>query len=44
VILARRARSSGQSKIRAPFRQYAALVVYAVIGLGVVAWAVVFAN
>ena len=29
-----------RSKIRTPFRQYAALVAYAVVGLAVVAWAV----
>ena len=28
-----------RSKIRTPFRQYAALVVYAVVGLGVLVWA-----
>lgn len=29
-----------RSKIRTPFRQYAALVAYAIAGLAVVAWAV----
>ena len=33
-----------RSRIRAPFRQYAALVGYAVVGLAVAAWAVVFAS
>jgi hypothetical protein len=36
--------AENRSKIRAPFRQYAALVGYAVIGLAVVAWAVSFAG
>ena len=29
-----------RSKIRTPFRQYAALVAYAIVGLAVVAWAI----
>jgi hypothetical protein len=33
-----------RSKIRTPFRQYAALVGYAVIGLAVFAWAIAFAS
>ena len=33
-----------RSKIRTPFRHYAALVGYAVLGLGAVAWAVTFAS
>jgi hypothetical protein len=33
-----------RSKIRTPFRQYAALVAYAVVGIFVVVWATVFAS
>jgi len=33
-----------RSRIRTPFRQYAALVGYAAVGLAVVAWAVAFAS
>jgi hypothetical protein len=33
-----------RSKIRTPFRHYAALVGYAVIGLAALAWAVAFAS
>lgn len=33
-----------RSKIRVPFRQYAALVGYSVIGLAAVGWAVSFAS
>ncbi|HEY7006555.1 MAG TPA: hypothetical protein VH392_08740 [Sphingomicrobium sp.] len=32
-----------RSRIRKPFRQYAALVAYAAIGLAVVTWAIAFA-
>lgn len=32
-----------RSRIRTPFRQYAALLAYAVVGLAVVVWAVAFA-
>ena len=33
-----------RSRIRTPFRQYAALVGYAVVGLAVAVWAVAFAS
>lgn len=33
-----------RSRIRTPFRQYAALVGYAVVGIAVVAWAAAFAS
>jgi hypothetical protein len=32
-----------RSRIRTPFRHYAALLAYVVVGLGVVVWAVAFA-
>jgi hypothetical protein len=35
--------ADNRSRIRRPFHEYAALVAYAVIGLAVVAWAVLFA-
>ena len=36
--------ADNRSKIRTPFRQYAALVAYAVVGVAVVAWAAAFAS
>ena len=33
-----------RSRIRTPFRQYAALVAYAVVGAAVVVWAAAFAS
>jgi hypothetical protein len=33
-----------RSRIRTPFRQYAALVAYAVVGVAVVVWAAAFAS
>ena len=33
-----------RSKIRTPFRQYAALVGYAVLGIAVVAWAIALSS
>ena len=33
-----------RSRIRAPFRQYAALVAYAFVGVAVITWAAAFAS
>jgi hypothetical protein len=36
--------ADNRSRIRTPFRQYAALVAYAFVGVAVITWAAAFAS